>query len=161
MDNLKHTQIVKPIMPAKKRRIKRGKSIKDLYAESVSFSKFDPITGEKVATEKDTATARRMAAMERETDARQSRTSPVSLPETMKDAATGGSLSFLTASTMIKSPKIKAGLGLAGTIGAGLASAKNQLSSYNRQMGARESILGKNTERGKEYSRQLKKKYNP
>jgi len=146
---------------------KPNKTLKSMYEDATSFSKFDPITGEKVAeTEVEDKEAsesgRRMANMEMGADARKTKSSPNSPGETLKDAATGGSLAFLTSNSLIKgvhSGRIKAGIGLAGAIGTGLLSAKKQVSEYNRQQGARENIAGKQTGRSKAYRKMLTKKY--
>ena len=142
-----------------------NKKVKDILKDT-DFSKFDPITGDKVAGDDE---QRRLANMEMNADARKSRNAPSSKEETLKDAATGGSLSFLTASGAIaKGSKRFKGLtamrkkGIVGLVGAGIAgglSQKKQKSEYNKQQGARENLAGKETGRSSAYKGMLKRKY--
>jgi hypothetical protein len=158
----KDTSAPNAIERISKNKKEKNKTLKSILGDYVSFSKFDPITGDKVASsksDKDEGIKRALANMEMSSDARKGRTSPNSVEETLKDAATGGSLSFLTASSLLKSTKMKGVAGLAGAIGAGALSAKKQLSEYNKQQGARENIVGRKTNRSEAYSKMINKKY--
>jgi hypothetical protein len=128
------------------------------------FSAFDPVTGEKVA-----AGDLSLAKMEAVSEAKKSRRDPHNKEETIKDAATGGSLSYLVGRTLgLKdSKRIKALtsgrkngiLGLAAAGVAGAMSAKKQKSEYNRQQASRELLSGKKTGRSTAYKDYLEKKY--
>jgi hypothetical protein len=129
------------------------------------FANFDPTTGEKIASHEMS-----LAKMEAYADARQTRRSPSNKEETLKDAATGGSLAFLVGNSAISSnsKRIKAltsmrkkGLiGIAGALGAGALSQRKQKSEYNRQQASRELLSGKHTGRSDAYHKQLSSKYN-
>jgi hypothetical protein len=128
------------------------------------FSTFDTSTGVKVASRATT-----LASFEASSEARKTRRAPVSKEETAKDAATGGSLSYLVgrAINMKDSKKVKfltstrkhGILGLAAAAGAAAMSAKKQKSEYNRQQAARELITGARTGRSEAYKKYLKSKY--
>ena len=131
-----------------------------------NFAKFDTETGEKIAEDSEQLTLARMEAMG---EAKKTKRSPSNAEETAKDAATGGSLAFLTASSAISkdSNKIKAltsmrkrGLvGVAGAAAAGALSQRKQKSEYNRQQAAREMVAGKETGRSSSYKKYLESKY--
>jgi hypothetical protein len=132
-----------------------------------NFEKFDPVTGEKTASNGQQAA---LANMEAAGEARKTRRAPHSKEETVKDAATGGSLSYLVGRAMnlkdsskrkwLTSSRKHGALGLAAAGVAGAMSVKKQKSEYNRQQGAREFIVGKDTDRAKAYKNTLKQKYN-
>jgi len=151
------------IVPGKNKKPKaKNKTLKSLFANSTSFSDFDPITGEKVAKDDSSSkkeSSKAMANMEMSADARKTKATPLDGVETLRDAATGGSLSFLTSSSLLKNNKIKGAIGLAGAIGSGVLSAKKQMSDYNKQQGARETIAGKKSARSKAYADMINKKY--
>jgi hypothetical protein len=147
--------------PSTKKVILRKKN-KVLF--SPDFSTFDTSTGGKVASRATT-----LASFEASSEARKTRRAPVSKEETAKDAATGGSLSYLVgrAINMKDSKKLKfltstrkhGILGLTAAAGAAALSAKKQKSEYNRQQAARELITGSATARSEAYKKYLKSKY--
>ena len=146
-----------------KKKIFKKRSNKPLF----QFDKFDPVTGEKIAnsTEKSSGEdpnkimkSKSIALMEARADAMKGRSSPMSGAETLKDGATGGSLSFLLANAT--GMKRKGLIGLAGAVGAGALSLRKQRSEYNRQQAAREFLSGRGTGRSTAYKGYLKGKYN-
>ena len=142
--------------------------VKNKKIYNPSFENFDPNTGEKTAT-LDPQKQRILANMEAGSEARNTRRSPYSKEETIKDAATGGSLSYLIGRTMSLKDSKKLKMltssrkhGILGLAAAGLAagaSVKKQKSDYNRQQGAREFMAGKETGRSSTYKDYLSKKY--
>ena len=131
---------------------------------SSDFSRFDPVTGDKVAEQQMS-----LAKMEAFSDARKTRRSATNKEETLKDAATGGSLSFLVGNSTITkdSSRVKSltalrkkGLiGITGALGAGALSLRKQKGEYNRQQASRELLAGKETDRSSAYKNYLEKKY--
>ncbi len=128
------------------------------------FSKFDTDTGEKIA-----AGDLSLAKMEAVSEAKKARRDPHNKEETAKDAATGGSLSYLVGRTMglkdskriksLTSGRKNGMLGLAAAGVAGVMSAKKQKSEYNRQQASRELLSGKKTGRSSAYKDYLGQKY--
>ena len=143
---------------------KRNKKLLD-----INFAQFDPDTGEKIANPIQVAQQNNLAKMEAVSDALGRRRVPSNKEETLKDAATGGSLSYLVANSAITkdSKRIKAltmlrkkGLiGLTGALTAGLLSRIKQRGEYNRQQAARELLTGKKTARSIAYRNYLRNKY--
>ena len=136
------------------------------------FSKFDTSTGEKIADDSannDNYSNRSLAKMEAVSEAKETRTSPRDNEETLKDAATGGSLSYLVANPTINkdSKKLKwltAGrkrglVGLVGAAAAGALSLRKQKGEYNKQQASRELLSNKKTGRSIAYREYLKNKY--
>jgi len=154
----------KEIVPGNKLKPFKKKRNKKLV--STDFSQFDPNSGEKIA---DTSQQMNLAKMEALADAKKTRKEPSNNEETLKDAATGGSLSYLVSNSAITkdSARIKAltmlrkkGLiGLTGAIGAGLLSRRKQKAEYNKQQAARELLTGKKTGRSAAYKDYLVNKY--
>lgn len=146
--------------PKKKVFVKKNKKV-----FSDDFSKFNTDTGDKIAGEKDLSLAR----MEATTEAKKSRRSASNKEETVKDAATGGSLAFLVGNAAISKDSArlkgltalrKKGLiGIGGAIGAGVLSRRKQKSDYNRQQASRELLAGKKTGRSSAYKGYLENKY--
>jgi len=134
---------------------------------SGNFADFNPETGEKVA---DAQQQGALAKMEALGEAKKTRRSASNKEETLKDAATGGSLSFLVSNSAVAkdSTRFKAltalrkkGLiGVGGAIGAGVLSQRKQKSEYNRQQASRELFAGKKTGRSEAYKSYLNGKYN-
>jgi len=130
------------------------------------FSNYDTDTGSKIAED---SSSKYLANMEAASEARKTRRSPYNKEETLKDAATGGSLSYLVGRAMNlgDSKKLKfltssrkhgiLGLGAAGVAAA--LSVKKQKGDYNRQQAAREFVAGKETGRSSAYKKYLKSKY--
>jgi len=147
---------------AKKNTIVKNKNKKVF---NIDFSRFDTGTGEKTADDSD----RNLARMEAISEAKKTRVSPSNNEETIKDAATGGSLSFLVGNSaiskdskrikMLTALRKKSILGLAGAATAAFASHRKQKGEYNRQQASRELIAGKKTGRAKAYSEYLNSKY--
>ena len=131
-----------------------------------SIENFDPVTGEKIATDNQ---QRILANMEASSEAKNTKRAPYSKEETVKDAATGGSLSYLIGRTMnlrdskrLKFLTSSRKHGVLGLAAAGLAaggSVKKQKSDYNRQQASREFISGKETGRSTAYKKYLATKY--
>lgn len=147
---------------------KKQKSVlkkKNVPLFPTDFSKFDPATGDKIAEQQ-----MNLARLEALSDAKGARTSATNKEETLKDAATGGSLSYLVGNSAITkdSNRIKSltalrkkGLiGIAGALGAGVLSLRKQKGEYNRQQASRELLVGKETDRSTAYKNYLEKKYN-
>jgi hypothetical protein len=120
------------------------------------FEKFDPETGEKIANEN---MSKKLAVMEARAEALGKRTAPVNYEETLKDAATGGSLAFLVSHDPINNMRWKGAIGLASAVGAGALSLRKQKSEYNKQQGSRELLAGKKTGRASAYKGYLLDKY--
>jgi len=153
--------IEKKPLPVKKQYKK--KKNKPLFTDD--FSSFDTSTGEKVAS-----SDMSLAKMEAISEAKKTRRSPHNKEETVKDAATGGSLSYLVGRTLnlkdskrfksLTSGRKNGVLGLAAAGVAGVMSAKKQKSEYNRQQASRELLSGKKTGRSSAYKNYLSSKYN-
>ena len=157
--------IIQPTSSNKKKKKLNKEKNRPLFNDD--FSKFDTETGDKTATDgADIA----LAKMEALSEAKKTRRAPFNKEEAIKDAVTGGSLSYLMSRTLgLKdSRRIKALtsgrknglLGLAAAGAAGAMSIKKQKGEYNRQQASRELLSGKKTDRADEYKNYLKSKYN-
>ena len=145
----------------------------------IDFTKYDPITGEKIASELPTKSEKhstsqqlppaqtledrimrmRKARFEAMADAMKTKKKPVDLWDTAK-AATLGTTAGFVASNALNLSRRKMGilsLGLGGLVGA--MDIKKQIADYNSQMAAREALLGDKTDREKAYMEYLREKY--
>jgi len=145
----------------------------------IDFTKYDPITGEKIATQlpekkeenreatpaspaqsvADKVMRMRKAQFEAMADALKDKKQPVDLWDTAK-AATLGTTAGFVASNALNLSRRKMGilsLGLGGIVGA--MDVKKQIADYNSQMAARETLLNDHTDRQKAYLKYLKEKY--
>jgi len=133
----------------------------------LAFENFDPVTGDKIADDQGSLENKRLAQLELLADVKGKRSAPSSSEETTKDIATGGSLAYLMGNTLINkdSGKIfsatrkKGIIGGLGALASGVLSLKKQRSEYNKQQGARENLVGKDTDRAKAYKKALSDKY--
>jgi len=137
--------------------------------KKIDLSKFDPYTGEKVATpvlpmqnqpvSPDVIKKRKLEALELRADANRTQTQPVDWLHSAKSGTVGATGAYVLANLFNLKRRTQglASLALGGLI-AGL-DAKRQISNYNRQMAAREVISGVNTPRAQAYTQMLRNKY--
>jgi hypothetical protein len=153
----------KKIKPNKKDKKRNIFSILSKSNSSNNMSKFDPITGEKIASNyigNKPDISKKEALMEIKADAMKGRKNPVDLWEAAKNGTLGTSTGFVLGNLLNASNRTKGllSLGLGGVIAAN--DIRRQVGDYNTQMAAREALLGKNTERKKAYINDIVKKYN-
>lgn len=154
---------IPPVQNNKNKPLKKKRNKKVFPTD---FSQFDPVSGDKIA---DSSHQLGLAKMEALADAKKNRRSPGNKEETLKDAATGGSLSFLVGNSAITKDssnmksltalRKKGLIGLTGAMGAGILSLRKQKSEYNKQQASRELLVGKETGRSSAYKEYLKNKY--
>jgi len=142
---------------------KKSGVLKYLFAkdkDNVDLSGFDANTGDKVASLTHADFAKQKAMMEVKADAARNQAEPVDKGQVLKDGATGASLSTLAGHVLLGDrTRTKGLIGLATGLGVGAISAKRQINDYNKQMAAREALVGQHTGREKAYLSGLKNKY--
>jgi len=151
----------KQIKPNTKKKKKRN-IFSLISAPDGSMSKFDPITGEKIANQvqNNNVLNQRKALMEIKADAIKGKKQPVDVWEAAKNGTLGTSTGFVLGNVLNASNRKKGllSLGLGGLIAAN--DVRRQIGEYNNQMAAREALLGVNTGRKKAYMDNIKNKYN-
>jgi hypothetical protein len=171
MKNITNKQIKPDLKKKKKRNIF---SLISSQNSSVDMSKFDPITGEKIANQimqpqrpvaqqqpvnDRNEIMKREALMEIKADAIKGKKKPVDLWETAKNGTLGSTAGVVLGNLTNASNRTKGiiSLGLGGIIAAN--DIRKQIADYNNQMAAREALSGNNTQRKKAYIESLKQKY--
>lgn len=141
------------------------KRVKNNTLYTLNLSKYDPVTGDKIAKENEpnpeNVKRSRLAYMEAVSRSKSNKEAPTDNVETARDAGLGGSLGMLGAHVLMgKSSLQRKGLvGAAATIGSGLLSVSKQKSEYNKQQASRELLSGVKTDRSSDYKNYLDKKY--
>lgn len=125
----------------------------------IDFTKYDPTTGEKIAQFQSYNPNVSLAKQEAIATASNKQEQPADWFHALKAGTVGTSGGFV-ASQLLGVKGRAAGLMSLG-LGAAIAGmdVKNQISNYNKQMGARELLAHKNTARSKAYKEYLTDKY--
>ena len=173
----------------KNRKNKNGSNIISVLKKEEKkedLSKFDPITGEKVAFEgmiqnkggsnsvtqglkgnqridpekyKGLMRRRLMAVDEIKAEAKKGKTDPIDKWDAVKSGTIGTSAGFVLGNLLNTTARNKGLMSLGMGLGIAALDAKKQMSDYNSQMGARETLLGIDTPRKEAYLKNIKQKY--
>jgi hypothetical protein len=175
----------------KKNKKKKTTNILDVLEKQKKkedLSKFDPITGEKIALETNAQHSktinspiaksfqgqqrinkddfrklmqRKLLALDEiKAEAKKGKSEPINKWDAIKSGTLGTTAGFLVGNLLDTTARRKGLLSLGMGLGVAALDTKKQMADYNAQMGARETLLGINTPRKKAYLNNVKNKYN-